>query len=250
VHSEEGFPHAKDALHPITAITAKSSRSNVYHIWGCGDYDYEKSLHKHLIIQYHKCQSEIELLAKFFAWWRKDYPDIVTGWNVRFFDIPYIINRVNRIAGEDVAKTLSPWNQVRLKQVQYKNKNMDAYMMVGISQMDYYDLFTKFGYSFGPQESYRLDHIANVVLGEGKLSYEEYSNLRNLYKENYQLYIDYNIKDVELVERIDDKLDLMGLALTIAYKAGVNYTDVFGTTSIWDSIVYRELTNKHIAVLI
>jgi DNA polymerase elongation subunit (family B) len=248
VHSDEGFPQPKDAAHPITAITAKSSRSNVYHIWGCGDYDHEKTLHKHLILQYHKCANEVELLAKFFAWWRKDYPDIITGWNVRFFDIPYIINRVVRLASEDVAKTLSPWNQVRLKQVQYKNKNMDAYMMVGISQMDYYDLFTKFGYSFGPQESYRLDHIANVVLGEGKLSYEEYSNLRNLYKENYQLYIDYNIKDVELVERIDDKLDLMGLALTIAYKAGVNYTDVFGTTSIWDSIVYRELTNKHIAV--
>ena len=114
--------------------------------------------------------------------------------------------------------------------------------------MDYYDLFTKFAYSFGPQESYRLDHIRHIVLGERKLDYEEYGNLRNLYKENHQLYIDYNIKDVELVERIDDKLDLMGLALTIAYKAGVNYTDVFGTTSIWDSIVYRELTDKFIAV--
>lgn len=248
VHSEDGFPHAEEALHPITAITAKSSRSNVYHVWGCGDYDFEKTPHKHLIIQYHKCSSEIELLAKFAGWWRKDYPDIITGWNIRFFDMPYIINRIIRLAGEDVAKTLSPWNTIRQKQVEFKNKNMDSYMLIGISQMDYYDLFTKFGYSFGPQESYRLDHIANVVLGERKLDYEEYGNLRNLYKENYQLYIDYNIKDVELVERIDDKLDLMGLALTIAYKAGVNFTDVFGTTSIWDSIVYRELTNNYIAV--
>jgi len=248
VHSEDGFPNPEDAEHPITSISAKSSRSNVYHVWGCGDYDYTKTVHKHLIIQYHKCESEIELLAKFFSWWRKDYPDIITGWYVRFFDIPYLINRVIRLAGEDVAKTLSPWNRIRQKKVQFKNKNMDAYMIVGISQMDYHDLFTKFGYSFGPQESYRLDHIANIVLGERKLSYEEYGNLRNLYKENYQLYIDYNIKDVELVERIDDKLDLMGLALTIAYKAGVNYTDVFGTTSIWDSIVYRELTKDYIAI--
>lgn len=248
VHSEDGFPHAEEALHPITAITAKSSRSNVYHVWGCGEYDYEKSPHKHLIVQYHKCSSEVELLAKFLAWWKKDYPDIITGWNVRFFDIPYIINRIIRIGTVEGAKSLSPWNQIREKSIQFKNKNMDSYVITGISQMDYYDLFTKFGYSFGPQESYRLDHIAHIVLGERKLSYEEYGNLRNLYRENYQLYIDYNIKDVELVERIDDKLDLMGLALTIAYKAGVNFTDVFGTTSIWDSIVYRELTQKYIAV--
>lgn len=248
VHSEDGFPHAEDALHPITAITCKSSRSSVYHVWACGEYDVEQSPHKHLLIQYHKCKNEVELLAKFISWWRKDYPDIITGWNIRFFDMPYIINRITRLAGEEVAKKLSPWNTVRQKSIQFKNKNMDSYMIIGISQMDYYDLFTKFGYSFGPQESYRLDHIAHVVLGERKLDYEEYGNLRNLYKENHQLYIDYNIKDVELIERMDDKLDLMGLALTIAYKAGVNYTDVFGTTAIWDSIVYRELTDKYIAV--
>ena len=248
VHSEDGFPQPEDALHPVTAITCKSSRSNVYHVWGCGDYDAEQTPHKHLIIQYHKCNSEVELLAKFIGWWRKDYPDIVTGWNIRFFDMPYLINRIVRLANEETAQTLSPWNRVRQKQVQFKNKNMDAFQLLGISQMDYFDLFTKFGYSFGPQESYRLDHIAHIVLGERKLDYEEYGSLRNLYKENYQLYIDYNIKDVELVERIDDKLDLMGLALTIAYKAGVNFPDVFGTTAIWDSIVYRELTNKYIAI--
>tara|TARA_Y100001972_G_scaffold91654_1_gene112225 strand:+ start:3 stop:1607 length:1605 start_codon:yes stop_codon:yes gene_type:complete len=80
------------------------------------------------------------------------------------------------------------------------------------------------------------------------MSYEEYGNLRNLYKENFQLYIDYNIKDVELVQRMDDKLDLIGLACTLAYKAGVNFTDIFGTTSIWDSIVYRELMKRKIVI--
>jgi len=106
-------------------------------------------------------------------------------------------------------------------------------MIVGINALDYYDLFTKFGYSYGAQESYALNHIANVVLGERKLSYEEFGSLRNLYNENHQLYIDYNIKDVELVERIDEKMGLIELAMTLAYKAGVNLTDVFGTTSIW-----------------
>ena len=253
VHSEEGFPTPEEAAHPITAITIKSSRSNVYHVWATphpdsGEWDHEKTQNSHLIIQYTKCKTEEELLIKFLKYWESDYPDVITGWNVRFFDIPYIINRIMKIGTEEAAKRLSPWGQVRQKAVQFKNKNMDSYQIVGISQMDYYDLFTKFGYSYGAQESYRLDHIAYVVLGERKLDYEEYGNLRNLYKENHQLYIDYNIKDVELVERIDDKMDLMGLAFTLAYKAGVNFTDVFGTTAIWDSIVYRELNKKYIAV--
>jgi len=248
VHSEEGFPHADEAAHPIVAITAKSSKSSVYHVWGLKDWDHKKSPHQHLTIQYHKCDSEEDLLVKFLHWWKKDYPDVVTGWNIRFFDIPYIINRIIRIGSEQGANSLSPWNNVYKKHVQFKNKNMDSYVMLGISQMDYYDLFTKFAYSYGTQESYKLDHIANIVLGERKMSYEEHGSLRNLYNNDHQLYIDYNIKDVELVERIDEKEQLMDLAFAIAYKAGVNYSEVMGTTSIWDSIVYRELTQQNIVV--
>ena len=248
VHSEDGFPYPEDALHPITAITCKSSREGIYHVWGLKDYDVSKSPHKHLIIKYIKCESETELLVRFLKWWKADYPDIITGWNIRFFDMPYIINRILRIGSEEAVKSLSPWGVVREKKVQFKNKNMDSYMIVGVNALDYYDLFTKFGYSYGPQESYALNHIANVVLGERKLSYEEFGSLRNLYNENHQLYIDYNIKDVELVERIDEKMGLIELAMTLAYKAGVNLTDVFGTTSIWDSIVYRELNRKNIVV--
>lgn len=268
VHSEDGFPNADEALHPITAITAKSSRSVVYHVWGTKDYSISDSPHKHLRIKYHQCEDEIDLLERFLTWWKNDYPDILTGWNIRFFDIPYILNRVNRLTSGDIirkknvserygssttianemAKSFSPWKELRINSVNFKNKNMDAFQIQGINQLDYFDLFQKFAYSYGAQESYALNHIANVVLGEKKLSYEEYGNLRNLYKENYQLYIDYNIKDVELVQRMDDKLDLIGLACTIAYKAGVNFTDIMGTTSIWDSIVYRELSKRQIAI--
>ena len=248
VHSDDGFPSPDEAIYPITAITVKTSRTGTYYTWGVGEWDAEKSPHKHLDIKYYQCANETELLEGFVRFWRRDFPDAVTGWNIRFFDMPYIINRLTRLFGPNVAASLSPWGLIREKKVQFKNKNMDVYQLIGVSQMDYYDLFTKFGYSFGAQESYKLDHIAYIVLGEGKLNFEEYGNLRNLYKENHQKFIDYNIKDVELVERIDDKLDLMGLAFTIAYKGGVNYTDVFGTTSIWDSIVYRELNRQKIAI--
>ena len=256
VHSEDGFPNPDQALHPITAITAKSSREPTYHVWGVKDYKSSDSIHKDLRIKYHQCIDEEDLILRFLHWWKVDthndkergYPDIVTGWNVRLFDIPYIINRTTRIMNENVAKEFSPWGIIRTNKINFKNQNMDAYVLTGINQLDYYDLFKKFAYSYGAQESYRLDHIAHVVLGERKLSYDEYGNLRNLYKENFQLYIDYNIKDVELVQKIDDKLDLIGLACTLAYKAGVNFTDIFGTTSIWDSIVYRELTKRKIVI--
>lgn len=248
VYSDEGFPHAEEALHPITAITCKSSKRDAYFVWGTKEYDVSQSPHTHLKISYKQCRNEEDLLLSFLDWWRTNYPDIITGWNIRFFDMPYIINRMKRLFSEKLMNSLSPWNKVQYKAVQFKNKNMDAYQLVGIAQMDYYDLFQKFGYSYGAQESYKLDHIANVVLGEKKMSYEEYGSLRNLYLENHQLYIDYNIKDVELVERIDDKMGLMGLAMVLAYKAGVNYSDVMGTTSIWDSFVYRDLTNRYIAV--
>jgi DNA polymerase elongation subunit (family B) len=127
--------------------------------------------------------------------------------------------------------------------------DVDTYDLMGIAQLDYYDLFRKFTYNtLGQQESYRLDHIANVVLGESKLSYEEYGNLHTLYKEDHQKFIDYNIKDVELVDKLEEKLGIITLAFTMAYRGGVNYEDVLGTTTIWDTILYRLLNQQKVAV--
>jgi len=250
VHSEDGFPYPENAEHEIVSIAAKDNRSHVYHVWGCGDYDPAKSENKNITIQYHKCKNEVELIYRFAQWWGEDYPDVVTGWNIRFFDIPYLINRTNRLAGsEKVAERLfSPWDTITQRTVRFKKKEMDSYNIYGVNQMDYFDIFQKLAYTYPPQESYALDHIAHVVLGERKMSYEEYGSLRTLYKENYQKFIDYNVKDVELVERIDEKLDLMYLAMFMAYIAGCSFQDVFGTTAIWDSIVYRELTRKNYVV--
>lgn len=264
VHSEDGFPEPDVAQHPITAITLKSSKHNVYRVWGCGDYDKSKSPHDHIRIQYKKCEDEYELLFEFLRYWasqgRENYPDVITGWNIRGFDIPYIINRMRHVLGDAATIRISPWfdkyspvigdptSSLRKKDVAFKNKKMQTYQIAGIVQLDYMDLFEKFGYSYGPQESYSLNHISHVVLGEKKMSYEEYGSLRNLYKENYQLYIDYNIKDVELIEKLDEKLDLLGLGFTLAYKAGVNYSDIWGTTAIWDSIIYRQLSKNNVVV--
>ena len=245
VASDDGFPFPEDADHPIISIALKmSSRSkNFTYVWGLGDFD-----PKDKQVIYRKCANEHELIDKFLFFWNEDPPDVITGWNTRLFDIPYIVNRIIKIQSEDAVKMLSPWKMVNYRQLTLKGKKMDTYDIIGTQQLDYFDLFQKFGYSYGPQESYKLDHIAHVVLGERKLSYEEHGSLHSLYKNDHQKFIEYNIHDVELIERIDDKMKLIELALTIAYKGGVNYQDTFGTTAIWDSIIYRALSQKHIAI--
>ena len=243
VASDDGFPFPEDANHPIISIALKFSVKNTYHVWGLGSYDPGSSP-----VHYHKCDNELEMLDRFIAFWSDNYPDVITGWNTRLFDIPYLINRLTKIDSAESVKKLSPWGMINYRQLAIKGKKMDTFDIIGMQQLDYYDLFQKFGYSYGPQESYKLDHIANVVLGERKLSYEEHGNLHTLYKNDHQKFIEYNIKDVELVNRIDEKMGLINLALTIAYKGGVNYQDTFGTTAIWDSIIYRALHQKHIAI--
>jgi len=248
VQSNEGFPEPEEAKYPITAICLKNNIDNTFYVWGLGDYDVTKTIMKDNRVVYTKCATENELLLRFLAHWStpSHMPDVVTGWNMRTFDIPYIINRCRRILDEDKIKLLSPWGRVEEKQVTMMKKQTQLYDIIGVSQIDYLDLFKKFGYSFGAQESYRLDHIAYVVLGERKLEYD--GSLHSLYINDHQKFIDYNIRDVDLVDRIDDKIGLMTLCFTMAYKAGVNFNDTFGTTGIWDTLIYRYLLPQNIIV--
>ena len=250
VASDDGFPFPEDAKHPVISIALKNNHEDTYYVWGLGDYDVSAALVKDHRIVYKKCDDEIKLLLSFLDHW-SDYhhtPDVVTGWNTRLFDIPYLANRIGLVLGNDSVKKLSPWGIVNYRQIAVKGKQLDAYELYGIQQLDYLDLFQKFGYSYGAQESYKLDHIAYVVLGEKKLSYDEVSSLHELYKTNHQKFIDYNIRDVELVDRFEDKMGLITLAMTMAYRAGVNYTDTFGTTMIWDTIIYRDLMSRNVVI--
>jgi len=248
VASDDGFPEPEHAAYPIISIALKSSKSSVYQVWGLDTYDAEKCeidmRGDH--IQYHYCESEYDLLAKFMAYWTKNYPDVITGWNTRFFDIPYLVNRISALGTPEAMRRLSPWNLVEERKVRRMTREDTTFNIIGIQHADYLELFRKFGYSYGNQESYKLDHIGQVVVGERKLSYEEHGNLFTLYKEDHQKFIDYNIKDVQLVDRIDQKMGLISLALTMAFKGGVNIEDTFGTTAIWESIIYRRLMQNNI----
>lgn len=250
VASDDGFPEPAEANHEVISITIKNNIDNIYYVWGLYDYDVSKSIMTDNNVRYTKCSSERELLIQFVAHWHSGVhcPDVITGWNTRFFDIPYLVNRIHKLFGEDMAKKMSPWGLIQSRDIRVAGRSQQSWDLQGIAQLDYLELFKKFGYSYGAQESYKLDHIAHVVLGERKLSYDEYSNLHSLYKHDFQKFIDYNIKDVELVDRLEDKMGLITLALTIAYKGGVNYADTLGTTAIWDSIIYRDLSERGIIV--
>lgn len=250
VASDEGFPEPKDAKHPVISIALYDNVYDTYYVWGLGDYDVSQCELRDIRVTYQKCSSEEVLLKQFIRFWHDEFscPDVVTGWNIRGFDIPYLVNRINRLMGEDEVKKLSPWGMIDEKMVTMRKGQVQMFDIAGIAQLDYMDLFQKFGYSFGPQENYRLDTIANTVLGERKMDYSEYANLNNLYKDNHQKFIDYNIRDVWLVDRMEDKIAMITLCMTMAYKAGVNYSDTMGTTGIWDSLIHRYLMNQNIIV--
>ena len=250
VQSDDGFPEPDRADNVVTAICIKNNIDNTYYVWGLGDYNVDESLMKTHRVVYKKCATEADLLIDFVTHWSlpSQCPDVITGWNTRFFDMPYLVNRIHRLLGDAYVKRLSPWGSIERREITKQGRSQTAYEIKGISMMDYMELFIKFGYSYGAQESYRLDHIAHVVLGEKKLSYEEHGSLFSLYMNDHQKFIDYNIKDVELVDRLEDKMGLITLAMTIAYKGGVNYQDTFGTTAIWDTIIYRKLHENKIVV--
>ena len=248
VGSENGFPDPYKATEPITAIAIRSLNGDMI-VYGCGDYDKEKDeTNKDRNVTYIKCRDEYTLCKTFLTDWEKDYPDVVSGWNIKFFDIPYLVNRFNRILGEDSTKKLSPWNNVYAREKNIRGKNVTSYDITGIATLDYIELYKWYAPGGKSQESYRLDNIANVELGRKKIDYSEYDNLHQLYRLNFQKFIEYNIVDVELVIELENKLKLIELGLTLAYDTKTNYEDIFAQTRMWDSLIYSYLFEKKIIV--
>jgi len=241
VGSENGFPDPYQANEPVTAISVKYVNGDIY-VFGCGDYKVKGEE------RYTKCVDEYNLLKFFLKLWEQKCPDILTGWNTKFFDIPYLVNRMRKILGPDEAKKLSPWNMISEREAYVMNRKMTVYELVGIGDFDYLELYKWYSPSGKSQESYRLDNIANVEIGEKKIDYSEYESLHQLYRLDFQKFIEYNIKDVELILKLDDKLKLLELGITLAYDTKCNYDDVFAQTRMWDALTYNHLLENKIIV--
>ncbi len=240
VQCENGFPSPRLAEEELLSITIKNHQTKRIVVWGIGDFETERE-----DVTYVKCESEVHLLKEFLVFWQKYHPDIVTGWNSEFFDIPYVCNRIKKLFGEDELKRLSPWGSVREREIYQMGRTHQIYDIQGIAALDYFDLYRKFTYS--AQESYRLDYIAKVELGEQKTG-NPFETFREWYVKDYQSFIEYNINDVELVDKLEDKMRLIELCLTMAYEAKVNYTDILGTVRYWDILIYNYLRDKNIVI--
>ena len=241
VECENGFPDVESASESILCISIKDLNTKKLIVWGTREYVNSRD-----DVEFVYCFSEQDLLDKFLNHWVQNTPDVVTGWNVYLYDIPYICRRLERVLSEKHMRSLSPWNLINYREFTIHGRKNIAYDLGGVSCLDYLDLYKKFTYS--NQESYRLDHIAFVELGQKKLDHSEYENFKQFYTQDWQKFIDYNILDVELVDRLEDKMRLIELCLTMAYDAKQNYEDVYSQVKTWDNIIFNYLKKDHIVV--
>jgi DNA polymerase elongation subunit (family B) len=241
VASEQGFPDVESCSEEILAITIQDYTTKEIITWGVKPFNNKQSN-----VTYHYCPSEYELLNSFINYWMVDVPDVVTGWNIQLYDIPYICKRLNRVLGEKLMKRFSNWGLVTEGEIYINGRKHTTFDVGGLTQLDYLDLYKKFTYK--AQESYRLDYIAEVELGQKKLDHSEFDTFKDFYTKGWQKFVEYNIKDVELVDRLEDKMKLIELALTMAYDAKVNYADVFYQVRMWDNIIYTYLKKRNIVI--
>jgi DNA polymerase elongation subunit (family B) len=241
VASEHGFPDVESCAEEILAISIQDYTTKQIVTWGSKPFRNDRK-----DVTYHHCPTEHQLLSSFINHWMEDVPDVITGWNMQLYDIPYIARRIQRVLGEKLMKRLSPWGLVSEGETFIKGRKHITFDVGGVCQLDYLDLYKKFTYK--AQESYRLDYIAQVELGQKKLDHSEFDTFKDFYTKGWQKYIEYNIIDVELVDRLEGKMKLIELALTMAYEAKVNYNDVFYQVRMWDTIIYNYLKKRNIVI--
>ena len=240
VECENGFPNPRQSIEPLLSITVKNHQTQGIVVWGIGKFTTDRD-----DVTYIQCKDETDLLEEFIVFWEQNTPDVVTGWNIDFFDIPYLMNRIKLLFGEKKLKAFSPWGNVSDKEVFMMGRKHQMYDILGVATLDYLQLYKKFTYT--NQENYRLDHIAHVELDEQKQE-NPYETFQEWYTKDYQSFIEYNITDVELVDRLEDKLKLIELLITMAYDCKVNYSDMLGSVKYWDILIYNYLRKKNIIV--
>lgn len=217
--SKDGFPDVETVPHVINVITCHDSLTDEYTTFGLGNFDVSKIEKTSPLwgkkIKYTACKSEEDLLKRFIGHFTSDYPDVISGWNSSGFDFPYIINRITMVLGEEWTKELSPVGRYyeKIKKVTKFGEPPKTYVVEGISSVDYYQIYMKF--AMEKRASYKLGHIGEEELGETKIEYD--GPLWQLAQNDWQKFVEYNIQDVNLLVKLDDKLRYMDLLRFLAY---------------------------------
>ena len=241
VKSEKGFPTVQACDEEMLCITLQDYATKRILTFGVGPYH-----HNDPMVKYVQCNDEYDMLQHFIKFWSHDPPEVVTGWNCQLYDIAYLAKRITRVLGEKACKKLSPWGLVTHEEIYLQGRAHTVYDIGGVTVLDYLDLYRKFTYK--AQESYKLDYIGEVELGKKKLDHSEFDTFKDFYTKAWNKFVDYNIQDVRLVDALEEKMKLIELAVTMAFDAKVNFTDVFYQVRMWDMIIYNDLKRKGIVI--
>ena len=239
--AENGFPNPREAMEEVLLITLKNFNTKRMITFGSRPYTPTRD-----DVDYILCDNEYELLETFVSWWESTLPEVITGWNVDMFDMTYLCNRIQKVCGESTQKRLSPWGLVSSREVEQHGRTQETFDIAGVTVLDYLDIYKKF--TFTNRESYRLDVIAEIELGQKKLDHSEYDTFKDFYTYGWKKFVDYNLVDVDLVDRMEEKMKLIDLVILMAYDAHVNYSDTFAQVRLWDIIIYNYLRKKNIVL--
>lgn len=232
VESDKGFPDPAKAEAPIVSIAVRyRGRIAAFGLKPCdlGRDD----------VDFFKFSDEASLLRGFLKFWKILDLDVVTGWNLEYFDVPYLVNRICRVLSQSEARTLSPWGIVR--EINDTDGTV-TYDLLGLFIADYLLIYKKF--SFKAHESYQLGRIAEDVLKRGKLDFGSHKSFKSLYDGDYPRFITYNCRDCELVDWLEDELGLLSLMYARAYLSKINYADCMGTVKPWDALIHSYLMDE------
>jgi DNA polymerase elongation subunit (family B) len=215
-----GLPNTKEAQNEITAIAAHDGATKLYDVFVLDKDKIVKNNAKNFNkdgreVTLHIFDNEKNLLLAFLNYYQEVDPTILTGWNIDFFDIPYLYNRLKNVCGESHAKRLSRIGQA------YWSPYREKFSFGGVSVLDYIKLYKN--YNYGLESSYTLNHIATKELGRGKVEYE--GSLDDLFVNDLEKFIEYNIVDVDLVVAMDEKLKFIDLCRAICHAGFVPYED-------------------------
>jgi DNA polymerase elongation subunit (family B) len=224
-YSPDSFPDIDDPEHTVNVITCYDNFSKRFTTFGLKQYNNADPN-----VDYIYCKDEKTLFTKFLSFFCKEYPDVLSGWNSNGFDIPYIINRCDRILGSDVTRKLSPLNNIYFRTIKGKfGKEQKRYYIDGISCIDYLDIYQRFCLTL--RQSYKLDAIGEIELGQRKVDYGD-MGLATLANKNWQLFVDYNIQDVNLLVKLEEKLQYISLLRMLSYVGLTTLEAAMGTISI------------------
>lgn len=225
VYCPDAFPTPDTATMPINVITVYDSLDKCFYTWGT-----KRLIKKIKDCEYVYCETEEQLMECYLNYVSRSQPDIISGWNSEGFDIPYIVNRSARILGEDSIKKLSPVENIYSRTMTGAfGREQQRWYISGVSCVDYLDIYKKF--SIGLRESYKLDAIAELELGQRKVDYGN-TNLSSLADDDWQTFVEYNVQDVNLLVQLEDKLRYLELLRMLAYTGLTTIESAMGTLSV------------------